>query len=279
MANPQIENGHIRIANELWDAMTRAELTTREYQVLMAILRKTYGWGKKSDAVSVKQIMELTGMDMASYVTTIVQRLEQRRIVSASHKHGCTTVYTPNKDYEQWLIAETSPFAPTSPSERNRSTPPQRTSTIPCTRTSTSPLQRIHNNHVQPCTDMEKDDHDHDEYPDLTLFLEVLMVDTSRGIPEEWRARFKTVHGGHKDRWTHICEETTRATGTPKDRYGYFLKVARSSKEEAAKQPKPTKEVYKPSRAELVEARMDALKAEGKTHQEAVAIAIEEYPA
>jgi len=77
----------------------------------------------------------------------------------------------------------------------------------------------------------------------------------------------------------HDAFTRVRATEDVKSARKLTETILRSQEVEAAKQPKSTSDAYKPSRAELVEARMDALKAEGKTHQEAVAIAIEEYPA
>jgi phage replication O-like protein O len=53
MANPQVENGFFRIANELAMAMSRVRLTGHENQVLWVIFRKTYGFNKKTDRISI----------------------------------------------------------------------------------------------------------------------------------------------------------------------------------------------------------------------------------
>ena len=49
MANPQTENGHIKIANEIIEAITRTNLSAHESRVLWYIIRKTYGFNKKMD--------------------------------------------------------------------------------------------------------------------------------------------------------------------------------------------------------------------------------------
>ena len=47
IASPQVEDGHTRIANELLEAMCRAGFSARQWAVVMAVVRKTYGYGKR----------------------------------------------------------------------------------------------------------------------------------------------------------------------------------------------------------------------------------------
>ncbi|EPH0569445.1 replication protein [Escherichia coli] len=51
-----------RIANELLEAVMRAGLSQHQLLVFMAVMRKTYGFNKKSDWVSNEQLSELTGI-------------------------------------------------------------------------------------------------------------------------------------------------------------------------------------------------------------------------
>lgn len=57
-----IEDGYTRIANELLEAVMLAGLTQHQLLVFMAVMRKTYGFNKKSDWVSNIQLSELTGL-------------------------------------------------------------------------------------------------------------------------------------------------------------------------------------------------------------------------
>ena len=59
---PQVEDGHTRIANELLEAICRAGFSARQWAVLMAVVRKTYGYGKKSDDISLGQLSSMTGI-------------------------------------------------------------------------------------------------------------------------------------------------------------------------------------------------------------------------
>ena len=53
MANPQIEDGYTPIADELLEAMCRLTLGEAEWKVFNAIIRKTYGYKKKKDQISM----------------------------------------------------------------------------------------------------------------------------------------------------------------------------------------------------------------------------------
>ncbi|SHM58724.1 phage replication protein O [Gracilibacillus kekensis] len=47
MANPQVENGYIRIANDLWNEVLRRDFTKRQMNLILLIWRLSYGTGKK----------------------------------------------------------------------------------------------------------------------------------------------------------------------------------------------------------------------------------------
>ncbi|SWS75211.1 phage replication protein O [Klebsiella pneumoniae] len=57
-----LDDGFTRIANELLEAVMRAGLSQHQLLVFMAVMRKTYGFNKKSDWVSNEQLWELTGI-------------------------------------------------------------------------------------------------------------------------------------------------------------------------------------------------------------------------
>jgi phage replication O-like protein O len=109
---PQVEDGFTRIANELLDAILFAKLTTREMSVLMAIIRKTYGYNKKEDDISASQIGDLSGM-ARTHVTNTLNILAKKRIINKRQGvYGC--VVGVQKDYSQWLqlAKDETPVAP-----------------------------------------------------------------------------------------------------------------------------------------------------------------------
>jgi len=68
MANPQKENGYTAIANEIMDALIKIRVPGEAMQILLVILRKTYGWNKRQDAISLSQFFKDTGMKKPSII-------------------------------------------------------------------------------------------------------------------------------------------------------------------------------------------------------------------
>ena len=96
MANPQREDGHVDIANEIVEALAKIHLSSYESQVLWAIFRKTYGWHKKEDWITNSQIAEMTEI-AESHVSRTIKILIQKKLVT---KNGIKLGF--QKDYEQW---------------------------------------------------------------------------------------------------------------------------------------------------------------------------------
>ena len=107
-ASPQKENGYTAIANEILEAFARTpNLGLANGQVLWAIIRKTYGWNKKEDAISISQIMRITGLSKRWVIYT-VQKLESRNIlIIKRERRGMlheTNVIRFNKNYDSWVV-------------------------------------------------------------------------------------------------------------------------------------------------------------------------------
>jgi phage replication O-like protein O len=104
-SSPQLEDGHIRIANELYGAILMYPFTGRQLKVLLAIMRKTYGYGKKLDDVSASQIGALCGLGRTHVTATMNQLAELSVIVKSPGVHG--SIVGVNKDYKSWVSAST----------------------------------------------------------------------------------------------------------------------------------------------------------------------------
>lgn len=90
------DNGYTRIANDLLDAMLDADLTKHQYKVLMAVVRKTYGYNKTSDRITNSQISEMTGVPETRVCTAKNQLLDMRILKLEGRKIG------PNKVISEW---------------------------------------------------------------------------------------------------------------------------------------------------------------------------------
>ena len=100
-SSPQLEDGFTRIANELLEALLLARLTSRQYSVVLALARKTYGFNKKVDDIGLSQLADLTGL-AKPHLSVAVRELEERLIISRvqgkyAHVMGI------NKEYKCWL--------------------------------------------------------------------------------------------------------------------------------------------------------------------------------
>lgn len=83
METPQIEDGFTRIAHKTLENLCKINLSSYQTRVLFAIIRKTYGWNKKEDFISISQLVEMTGIHKA-HVSRTKKELLQRKLVTAS---------------------------------------------------------------------------------------------------------------------------------------------------------------------------------------------------
>jgi phage replication O-like protein O len=108
MARPQIEDGHTKIANELLEAIVITYFSPAEHKVFWAIVRRTYGWNKKTDRISYSVLEQMTGLDRR-HVGPALKRLIARNII-ISNKAGERVVneYGVQKDYSTWVTTPQS---------------------------------------------------------------------------------------------------------------------------------------------------------------------------
>jgi phage replication O-like protein O len=104
MASPQVENGHVDIANEIVEALAHIRLSGEEMQVMWVIFRKTYGWHKKEDAISLGQFSQMTGLTRIHVLRAINKLLPKKVIRVTKNGNNSVNVYEFNKDYEEWVV-------------------------------------------------------------------------------------------------------------------------------------------------------------------------------
>lgn len=100
--NPQIEDGHTRIANELLEAITLFDFGKRHYKVILFVLRKTYGWNKKADVMSLSQIVTGTGLARTHVCQCVNELADMKVLLKQSHANG--QLVELNKKYKQWVV-------------------------------------------------------------------------------------------------------------------------------------------------------------------------------
>lgn len=100
MANPQKEDGYVRIANDILDNLAKLFLNSREWNVVIFVIRKTYGYNKKFDDIALSQFERGCRLTH-SQVCKILPALVSQRILLKS-EFG----YALNKNYDEWVVSQ-----------------------------------------------------------------------------------------------------------------------------------------------------------------------------
>jgi phage replication O-like protein O len=102
--SPQLEDGFTRIANELFEAILGFGFTQRQLLVLLTVIRKTYGYGKKEDDMSASQIAEICSVGRQHVATVLGELARMNVITKEPGKFGM--IVGINKRYGDWLPIE-----------------------------------------------------------------------------------------------------------------------------------------------------------------------------
>ena len=70
MTNPKLAPNTCPVPNVILDVVMR-KVSHAEFKVLMAIVRKTYGWHKDSDRISLSQLVAMTGVSHRKVIDSI----------------------------------------------------------------------------------------------------------------------------------------------------------------------------------------------------------------
>ena len=100
---PQLENGYLKLANELVEAYTRSRIPGEAMQCLWFIIRKTYGFGKLEDAISISQFSAATGLKK-QHAHRGISKLVELNLVT-KNGDGLIVKYRINKDSSTWRLS------------------------------------------------------------------------------------------------------------------------------------------------------------------------------
>lgn len=101
IASPQKENGYTAIANKIMEALAIIRIPGEARQVLDAIFRKTYGWNKKEDRISLSQLRKMTNLK-DHHVIRARKRLISMNLITIKKDHKGSVIYKFQKDYTKW---------------------------------------------------------------------------------------------------------------------------------------------------------------------------------
>lgn len=90
------DDGYTRLANMLLEEYAGADLTKRQFKVLLAVLRITYGWNKTMDRISDSQISEIARLPVKRCNEAKLQLVEMNILIQQGRQFG------PNKNVSEW---------------------------------------------------------------------------------------------------------------------------------------------------------------------------------
>ena len=91
-----VDDGYTRTANELMDTLIKADLTKHQYKVMLALIRKTYGFNKSFDRITNTQIAEMTGVHHTHICKAKNELIDRKLLVVSGRMIG------PNKVVSEW---------------------------------------------------------------------------------------------------------------------------------------------------------------------------------
>ena len=104
MANPQLENGYLKISNEIIEALAKIRISGEARQMLDVIIRKTYGYDKKSDMISTSQFCQATGLNKLAITRARKKLLVSKMITVIKNDTSQILSYSIQKDYDKWVV-------------------------------------------------------------------------------------------------------------------------------------------------------------------------------
>jgi len=99
-----MDKGFSQIPHKLAENVARSDLSPHESRCLWAIIRKTFGWQKESDRISLQQFSDATGLDRR-HIHRALKKLEQRKILVIRRDDRKPATFQFNKNYSSWVLS------------------------------------------------------------------------------------------------------------------------------------------------------------------------------
>lgn len=111
MANPQLEDGYIRIANEVWQRLRQLNLSSTEWKILLYVIEKTWGFHKKEAPVSLLEFSKNCGCTKRSANKILNEMISKKIILKQKDSVQLdatpkASIYGFNKDFDEWTASK-----------------------------------------------------------------------------------------------------------------------------------------------------------------------------
>lgn len=102
MANPQLQKGHTRIANEILNEIMKVNLNGTQFRLLIAIWRYTYGFSRKHYEMSISFLSKIIDANRSQVDRELSTLIDRNIITIVGIGQKGARIMGFNKDYNTW---------------------------------------------------------------------------------------------------------------------------------------------------------------------------------
>lgn len=102
MANPQLNNGHTRIANEIFEEIMKTNLNGTQFRLVLAIWRYTYGFQRKTNEMSISFLSKIIDAGRSQVDRELTALIDRNIVVVIEIGSKGARVMGFNKNYKEW---------------------------------------------------------------------------------------------------------------------------------------------------------------------------------
>ena len=95
-----LDDGYTRLATMILEELAGADFTKRQFKVLLAVIRLTYGWNKPRDRIANSQLSEIAKLPVKRVSETRVQLLKMNVLSAVGQMIGI------NKNVSEWVLPQ-----------------------------------------------------------------------------------------------------------------------------------------------------------------------------
>jgi phage replication O-like protein O len=110
---PHPKNGHVRLPNEVVEALARLRMSGSQAQIIWAVMRKTLGWQRSGEwnnepyPISLNDLNQATGVSRRQLLREI-EALTRRYILTSQPRKGKAPLLSLNLDVDSWEMTKLS---------------------------------------------------------------------------------------------------------------------------------------------------------------------------
>lgn len=100
MKKRELPKNSTPIVNSILEKLARVKLTQCEFNIVFALIRKTYGWDKKADWISLSQFENMTGIKSHNCCKYLKGLVKKKVLIKKNGEYGL------NKEVSKWIVSE-----------------------------------------------------------------------------------------------------------------------------------------------------------------------------